>query len=158
MHMKNKNYFVILLVFNLLLGLSCSQGSGDESKLLPADIVGNPASASSDTDTSQLPVMKFEKLTHDFGSICEGETVSFGFKFTNQGKSDLLISKVSSSCGCTVSDYPKDIIRPGKEGVISVTFKSEGRKGIQNKTVTVLANTQPNIRTLTINAMIKDCK
>ncbi len=144
----------------VLMGLglySCNSGNSKD-QLLPADLIQNPASAEGKSDSTELPVLQFEKMQHDFGAICEGETVSFGFKFKNTGKSDLLISKVTSSCGCTVGDYPKDPVKPGKDGVISVTFKSEGRKGIQNKTVTVLANTQPNIQTLTINAMIKNCK
>lgn len=156
--MKNSSYLSILLIFTLLIIVSCNNNNNEGDKLLPADIVDNPASATSKMDTSGLPVLQFEKKDHDFGSLCEGETVSFGFKFKNSGESDLLISKVSSSCGCTVTDYPKDIIKPGKDGVISVTFKSEGRKGIQNKTITVLANTQPNIHMLSILAMIKPCK
>lgn len=153
---KNRILYICLILLGLGL-FACNSGN-KKDQLLPADLIQNPASADGKSDAGALPVLQFEKMLHDFGSVCEGETVSFGFKFKNTGKSDLLIAKVTSSCGCTVGDYPKDPVKPGQDGVISVTFKSEGRKGIQNKTVTVLANTQPNIQTLTINAMVNNCK
>jgi hypothetical protein len=84
----------------------------------------------------------------------EGETVSFDFKFRNTGKTDLVITEVSSSCGCTVPSYPKTAIRPGQEGSIKVAFNSRGKKGYQTKSVVVLANTQPNATQLRIKAQI----
>ena len=80
----------------------------------------------------------------------EGDKVSYEFKFKNVGKSPLIISSASASCGCTVPDYPKAPIAPGGEGVISVVFNSEGRPGMQNKIVTVTANTIPQYTELNI--------
>ena len=93
-------------------------------------------------------------MEHDFGKIIQGEIVTYAFKFENTGKSDLLVSAVSASCGCTATKYSKDPVAPGSDGFIQVTFISEGRKGFQNKTVTVLANTQPNKTTLRLKAVV----
>jgi hypothetical protein len=90
----------------------------------------------------------------NFGKIIQGEKVTYSFKFTNTGKSDLVITGASGSCGCTVPSFPKGPITPGKSGLIDVLFNSEGKKGIQNKTITVLANTQPNAVTLKIKVEI----
>jgi hypothetical protein len=61
---------------------------------------------------------------------------------------------VNSSCGCTVGKYPKTPIAPGKSDYVEASFDSSGRKGMQNKTITVLSNTQPNLTTLRIKAEI----
>lgn len=101
-------------------------------------------------DTANAPVFKFEKEVYDFGLVNEGDTVKYDFKFKNVGRSPLIISSASASCGCTVPDYPKEPIAPGEEGVISVVFNSAGRPGVQNKIVTVTANTTPGYTELSI--------
>ena len=146
-----KYSFIGLSVFLFFL-ISCgNQGNNSD---LPADVVRNPISASGDTDMDQLPFIEFQEATHDFGNVIQGEKVSFGFRFTNTGKTELVIAKVSASCGCTATDYPRNVIKPGEKGVITVTFDSENRLGFQNKSVDVMANTQPNITTLRIKARV----
>lgn len=89
------------------------------------------------------PVIKFEKSSFDFGKITAGEKVSYDFKFTNTGKSPLIISNATATCGCTVPDYPHEPILPGASSVIKVVFNSEGKSGMQNKVVTITSNTVP---------------
>lgn len=98
-------------------------------------------------------VIKFEKDFIDFGKLTEGEIATCSFKFKNVGKSDLIISSVTANCGCTVADYPREPIAPGKEGQITVRYDSEGSAGIRiQKQVSVLANTSPATTTLRIAA------
>ncbi len=146
--------FSLVLSMALLLSSAC-QPSGSEDKEISSEVIHNPASADGKTNPGILPEITFEKDEHDFGRLMQGETVTYGFKFRNTGKSDLIISSVSSSCGCTVTDYPRDPIPAGSQGVIQVTFKSEGRRGFQNKTVTVMSNTQPNTRVLRVKCEIR---
>jgi hypothetical protein len=117
-------------------------------------LVKNPVSLAGNADAAQMPVIHFDKTVHDFGRVLAGEKISYSFKFRNTGKSDLLITKVSASCGCTVPEWPKTPIAPGEEGYITVTFNTSGRKGLQHKSVTVLANTNPNTTILNIQAEI----
>ncbi|HRZ21419.1 MAG TPA: DUF1573 domain-containing protein, partial [Bacteroidales bacterium] len=70
-------------------------------------------------------------------------------------KSDLRIASVSTSCGCTVSKYSREPVKSGEQGTIQVTFDSEGRKGFQNKSITVLSNAQPNRHELHIKARVE---
>lgn len=142
---------LLVLVFSLII-MSCNR-SGDSKNLLPGDTVKNPNSASGKND-SQMPVAEFENDFYDFGRIIQGEKVSYSFKFKNTGKTDLLISKVSSSCGCTVGAFPSVPIKPGQSNKIEVKFDSEGRRGFQNKTVTVLSNAQPSTTVLRIKAQV----
>jgi len=72
----------------------------------------------------------------------------------NTGNSDLIITKVEASCGCTVAKYSKEPVKPGEEGLIEVIFDTSGRNGMQHKTVTILANTQPNVTRLEFTAEI----
>jgi hypothetical protein len=87
--------------------------------------------------------MKFENESHDFGKITQGDVVHYDFKFTNTGKSPLIITNATATCGCTTPEYPRDPIKPGSTGVIKVTFNSAGKKGLQDKQITVTANTNP---------------
>ncbi len=123
------------------LVLWACQSSNNE---VTADMINNPLTANGEADTSTLPKFQWKEQTHDFGVIVAGERVSYTYTFKNVGKSNLIISSVHASCGCTVASYDTKPIAPGQEGKIEVVFDSSGRNGIQNKTVTVVANTQPN--------------
>ncbi len=131
---------------------SCNQKSS--KKDIPGSVVHNPVSANGSENMDQLPVISFKDTIHDFGTVIQGEKVSYDFKFTNTGKSDLLIAKVSASCGCTGTKYPSKPVRPGEESYISITFNSEGRLGYQYKSAQIIANTQPNMTNLRIKAKI----
>lgn len=105
-------------------------------------------------NSGNLPVIKFEETEHDFGKITQGERVKYSFQFTNEGSSSLVISNVSTTCGCTIADKPKDPIPPGKSGKIEVEFNSEGKKNIVERKITVVSNCEPNATTLTIKAEV----
>ena len=89
------------------------------------------------------PVMKFEKDVYEFGTITEGQKVAYDFVFENKGESPLIIKNAAASCGCTVPEWPKDPILPGEKGKINVVFNSAGKSGLQDKVVTITANTVP---------------
>jgi hypothetical protein len=143
-------------LFSLLAVIfTASCKSGHDKGEIPAGIVNNPNTASHEINKASLPRIQFNEEEHNFGKVIEGELVSYSFQFTNTGNSDLLITSVSTSCGCTATKYPKEPIAPGQEGYVEVTFDSDGRSGFQNKTVTVLANTQPNTTTISIKAQVE---
>lgn len=139
----------------LFIGLIACNNSKNKEKELSTDLVKNPNTASGKIDKDKLPEISFKETEHDFGEIFQGEKVSYSFRFKNTGKSDLIISDVGASCGCTVPEYPQEPIKPGEEGSILVTFNSGNREGFQKKTVTVVSNTQPNYVHLKIKAKVK---
>jgi hypothetical protein len=152
--MKIRLLTISILLFSGMMLSSCGSGTTDEQDRLPGDVVSNPNTAGGKADLSTLPAITFEKKEYDFGKIVEGESVSYDFAFTNTGKSDLVITDVSTSCGCTVPSYPKNAIRPGQSGTVRVAFNSRGRRGFQTKSVVVVANTQPNVTQLKIKAQV----
>ena len=79
------------------------------------------------------PVMEFETEVIDYGKIEQNADGVRVFKFKNTGKSPLIISRIQSSCGCTVPKKPKDPIMPGKDGEIEVKYATN-RLGGFNKT------------------------
>lgn len=101
-----------------------------------------------------LPVMAFETTDHDFGTIKEGEQVEYTYKFQNTGEAPLIIQSAQGTCGCTVPEWSKDPIPVGGTGFVKAKFDSNGRTNMQNKTVTVTANTYPTTTTLRFKAMV----
>ena len=101
-----------------------------------------------------LPVFAFDGIEHDFGTINEGDVVEHTFKFTNNGESPLIIQNATGSCGCTVPTWSKEPVPVGGEGVITAKFNSKGKPNVQNKTVTITANTWPKQTKLTIKALV----
>ena len=86
------------------------------------------------------PVIAFEEESHDFGDIVEGDVVEWTFKFENKGDTPLILSNVAVTCGCTATQWPKDPIAVDEKGEITVKFNSAGRKGAQNKVISVYSN------------------
>jgi hypothetical protein len=142
------------LVFLSLMALGLFVSCNNDGSQVSGDVVHNPITASGEGDMNDLPIMTFDETLHDFGTVIEGETVTYNFKFTNTGKIDLIIASVSATCGCTATKYTREPIAPGKTGVITVTFDSRRRGGFQNKTITVAANTQPSKTILRIKAQV----
>ncbi len=55
-----------------------------------------------DLAPADAPKIEFAEIEYDLGEVSQTEgIVSTDFEFSNQGKSDLVINKLSSSCGCT---------------------------------------------------------
>jgi hypothetical protein len=84
----------------------------------------------------KVPEIKFTYLVHDYGTIYkDGDGVCY-FEFKNTGKADLQLTNVSSSCGCTIPQWPKEPIAPGQSAQIKVSYNT-GRVGSINKSVFV---------------------
>lgn len=87
------------------------------------------------------PAITFFDREYDFGNIREdGGPVTHEFEFMNTGDAPLIIISATASCGCTRPKYPTEPIKPGKKGVIRVTYLPEGRPGEFYKSVKVRTN------------------
>ncbi len=153
---KFLHYFLILSTSLVLVSCDSKNEKANEAKISP-EVVNNPATANkaAEPGVEMIPVFTFETDNHEFGEIVQGERVTYAFKFKNTGNAPLVISNASASCGCTVPEYTKTPVEPGEEGYINVTFDSAGKSGMVSKTVTLIANTTPNTKVLTISADIQ---
>ena len=105
-------------------------------------------------DSVAEPVMLFDTLEHDFGTIIEGERVVGYFDYQNGGGKDLLITSVEATCGCTTPGWSSDPLKPGDRDRLEVIFDASGRSGAQRKIVTVQSNASNQPVRLTIKANI----
>ncbi|WP_074410358.1 MULTISPECIES: DUF1573 domain-containing protein [Aquimarina] len=144
-----KKEFLILASLLVMAVVSCKD---DATKKINVENVA--VSESRDAKVSDFPVMDFAEINHNFGTINEGDIVEHKFTFTNTGKAPLVIISAKGSCGCTVSKWPKEPIAPGATGDMMVTFNSNGKPNMQNKQVTITANTEKGKEILKIKAMV----
>ena len=145
--MKSLRYHSIWLLL-LLLIMACS-GHNDRSDINlkeTGDKVQNAV---------KQPVITFDTLSHDFGTIIEGEKVVCYFDYENTGTADLLIQSVEATCGCTTPDWSSEPLKPGQRKSLSVIFDATGRSGSQRKVVTVISNSSNEVVRLTLKAYIE---
>ncbi|MEQ9442413.1 MAG: DUF1573 domain-containing protein [Cyclobacteriaceae bacterium] len=114
----------------------------------------NATASSGAVASGNASKFEFEETTHDFGTITEGEVVEHTFKFTNTGEAPLVIQNTSASCGCTTPSYSREPVAPGETGEVQVKFNSQSRPGVQNKTITITANTEPSVTRLFIKTNV----
>ncbi len=107
-----------------------------------------------DATMSTYPVISFEEEQFDFGEIDQGTHVEHIFKFTNTGDAPLVITRATSSCGCTVPEFTREAVAPGEEGELLVKFDGSGR-GTVSKNITVYTNTEKGNEMLRIKANVK---
>jgi hypothetical protein len=101
------------------------------------------------------PSFKFDVEEYNFGTIKQGESVTYDFKFTNTGSEPLIISNAAGSCGCTVPIWPKEPILKGQTASIKVTFNSTGKSGVQDKTVTLTSNAAENPKVIHVKGTVE---
>ncbi|EJF10509.1 MULTISPECIES: DUF1573 domain-containing protein [Pontibacter] len=151
-----KNFLFALALGAAMTVTSCDQNNTTEAEATAAETtataeqpqqIDNPnvVPTSQTTSTENAAVMTFEESEYDFGTIKQGEVVEHTFTFTNTGKTPLVIESASASCGCTAPDWTKDPVAPGQKGEVKVRFDSNNKAGQQAPTVTIRANTEPNI-------------
>ena len=140
---------VILAVMALMAFVSCKEKATeriDESNVA--------AAAQRDEAAKSLPVITFEEQEFDFGTIEQGTPQEHTFVFTNTGEAPLIITNATSSCGCTVPEWPKEPIMPGEAGEIKVKFNSYRKPNLQQKQITLRTNTEGGKEILKIRAQV----
>ncbi|MBD1398972.1 DUF1573 domain-containing protein [Pontibacter sp. JH31] len=151
-----KNFLLALALGTAMTVTSCDQNNTTESEATTAETtaaveqpqqIDNPNVVATNQTASaeNAAVMSFQESEYDFGTIKQGEVVEHTFTFTNTGKTPLVIESASASCGCTAPDWTKAPVAPGEKGEVKVRFDSNGKAGQQSPTVTIRANTEPNI-------------
>jgi hypothetical protein len=117
----------IILLFTLILGIAVTTNAQNK----PAEF-------------------KFESETHDFGKVVLGKPVTYTFNFTNVGDQPLIISKVETTCGCTVPEYTQTPIKSGEKGSVKVTLTPSGAALPFNKAITLSSNARTTTKVLYI--------
>jgi hypothetical protein len=162
---------IILFISTILLASCKTESTNNSNKEVTSKIQAEPESEValkqelSEVDKEEqkrikeleesMTSMTFDRLKHDFGKVIEDNDNKTTFIVTNTGKKPLMIESVSASCGCTTPTKPEKPIQPGKSDKIEVLFHPKpGQLNEQNKTVTVIANTEPKMAVLNISAFV----
>lgn len=119
-----------------------------------SSIIRSPISADGTVDTVNVAKMEFESTIFDFGEVDEGAVIKHDFKFVNTGKVPLVIQNAHSTCGCTIPEWPKDVIAPGQSSVIKVEFNTKGKSEFQEKPVIITANTYPSVTKVFVKGIV----
>jgi hypothetical protein len=112
--------------------------------------------ASSAFAAAQNTYISCDKSVHNFGIVAEdGGNVTHQFLLINKGKESFKISGVSTSCGCTTSEYSKEDIAVGDTARVKVNFNPKNRPGTFMKLVRVYTNNSNNPYMLSIRGVVK---
>lgn len=116
-------------------------------------LVGTAGFSQQTAPKAETAVIAWDSQTFNFGKIKQGTPVTHEFKFTNTGKTPLVIANVAASCGCTTPAWSREPVAPGQQGFIKATY-SAAAAGNFNKTVTVTANTETGSVQLSISGEV----
>ncbi len=105
------------------------------------------------SNTSGTDSIFFEKATHDYGTMKQGDDGNCEFIFTNKGDTPIIINSVRASCGCTAPDWTREPVLPGKTGVIKAAYNTQ-IPGAFTKTITVNSNAANSQVTLIIKGNV----
>ncbi|MFK5973932.1 MAG: DUF1573 domain-containing protein [Flavobacteriaceae bacterium] len=141
----------VILSLGIVAVMAFSSCKDNATSKIKSDNVA--VAAERDEAGKQHPVMEFEKVEHDFGTIVQGTAQETIFKFTNTGNAPLIITDAKSSCGCTVPERPTGPIAPGETGELLVKFNGSGQNQV-TKAITVTANTEKGQEIIRIKAFV----
>jgi len=126
--MKNSNFNILIIIGLILISLSCGNCSNP----------GNRVSKENKSFEKKVSgKIVFDKEIHNFGTLKDGEIVSYSFTFRNTGGSPFIITKVEKTCGCIDFKFNSSAIQPGETSSIELIFNTDGEWGNQIKGVTV---------------------
>ncbi len=140
----NKLFILSLLAIGSFT--QCKLTDKNEHKEITADMIS--------PDPETAPIMTFENELFEFEDLAIGSSIKHSFKFTNTGKTALLLYDVKASCGCTVlKGWPKEPVPPGESAEIPFEFTPKNT-GKNEKTISIVANTIPSTKKLSIQGIV----
>ena len=117
----------------------------------------NAAPAELEKYGTKVAILKFKATVIDYGTVEQNSDGTKTFSFTNEGDAPLLITKVKTTCGCTVPSYSKAPILPGETGEIEIKYSTK-KLGTFTKTITVMSNAEGGNKILKIKGNIVAAK
>lgn len=137
-----------IFLFITMLLFSCTDRT--DSNPYANDMGIAPASLAA-IDTPNYTTITWLDSVANFGEIKPGDTALIKFSFKNSGDKPLFITEVVPSCGCTIADYPREMIPSGGQGLITAKFISEkGYIGPVRKSIHISTNTKKSVRSTLI--------
>ncbi|HVX51354.1 MAG TPA: DUF1573 domain-containing protein [Chitinophagaceae bacterium] len=141
--MKKLLIGLVVLAAAVAFGCNSNAGNGLQSSL--KDQVHQ-------FDTANFTSIQWLDSIKDFGEVTQGEKVKIVFQFVNTGDKPLYLAEVKPGCGCTLADYTKSAVLPGKEGEITAEYDSN--HGFPNQPVRKTISVTCNARNKTHSTLV----
>ncbi len=119
-----------------------------KNKLTVSATISDDFSTMSADEKAKGPKLKFENTSYQFVTTKVGNKIAFEYKFKNDGKSNLLIRKIVTTCGCITAAASTLVVKPQTTGSIKGIFDTTDKKGTQNYGITVVSNDPHNSQTV----------
>ncbi len=100
------------------------------------------------------PGISFDTLSYDFGLLEKGSEAVCRFSFVNGDETPVIITNVKTSCGCAVTEWPREPFLPGTSGSLSVEYNTRIIGAFQ-KTISVYTNRNAQVVELTIMGAVQ---
>ncbi|HSH50985.1 MAG TPA: DUF1573 domain-containing protein [Bacteroidales bacterium] len=92
-------------------------------------------------ERENAPKIEIEEKNYNFGKVSmDKKHIEHVFHFKNTGKSDLIIRKIRTTCGCTTANLEKNVLKSGETSSFKAVFTPGSRKGMQRKSIYVISN------------------
>jgi hypothetical protein len=141
-----KNNLVVLTLIVMAALMSCNSNTKGSEHTETAEI--------ETVKSGNAPFIRFKKKKHNFGRISDNKKVTVSFDFENEGETPLIIQKVTTSCGCTASEWTQQPLKKANKGHLKITFDPKGRKGTFSKSIFVKSNAENDVVLLKITGEI----
>jgi hypothetical protein len=86
------------------------------------------------------PRVEIKENKQSFGSVKRGELVELKYELKNTGNSALLLLASEVSCSCTLVEFSKEPVAPGKSTTVVVKFDTKSVWGRQDRYVYISCN------------------
>jgi hypothetical protein len=142
--------FALLLTCVAVAGLAVAEPPAAKPAADPkaADAKG----ADAKTAPTKGPRIGVEPESFDFGKALQNKTLTKEFSLRNFGNEDLVISEVTTTCGCTVADLATKTLKPGASTPLTVKLDTRSNQGKLERQVSIVSN-DPQKKTLMIKVM-----
>lgn len=104
-------------------------------------------------NTSNAGIFKFKTEVIDYGTIAQNSDGNRTFTFKNEGNTPIIITKIKSSCGCTIASKPSKPVMPNETAQINVKYATK-RIGSFSKTITISSNASEKIKQIKIKGNV----
>lgn len=96
--------------------------------------------ANGDSNSPDEPRIKFNREFVDLGKVKEGVILFRTFEVKNVGNAPLRILDTKSTCGCTVPEIKKSVLKPHETTVLRVKIDTSMKQNKVTKTLDVLSS------------------
>ena len=140
---KRKNDWGFLIDY---IYLTLNNKQDPQYKLTVSANISEDFTTLTPAEKAKAPIIIFEKSIYQFTPVKSGKKIEFEFKYKNDGKSNLVIRKIETTCGCLTATSKEMVIKPQTSGSVKVIFDSTDKKGSQNFGITIVSNDPQNSR------------